>query len=154
MFDKKTWADAAHYYSKSGIQVQKTFKPEFLTSNIGRKITIVNGGIHAFDYSRWEFWSKGHSDQHILKMIPILRHRDDMTREEADQLFEADGLVWDHSSASDFATSALEWYKAHKFSKPHPEYTPNEFHWLISRGYDLFSLIESGQAIRREAQHG
>ena len=31
---------------------------------------------------------------------------------------------------------------------------PKEFQWLISRGFDVFGLIESGQAIRKEMGNG
>ena len=84
---------------------------------------------------------------------PILRHLDDMTEEEARELFaQCHSAPFSHTGMAISSKSPLEYYRNEYFRKNtmHNQWRANEFHWLISKGFDVFGLIESGEAIRKE----
>lgn len=143
MSDTK-WADVAHYYLQS---------PIVLSDDEGNE---YDRGI-AVNSNRY------------YRCTPILRHLDDMTEAEVLECIKCgwpDGAgkpikefacIPDHSAfGSAFA------YKIVFDGSPHymagtmsfRSLNGNQFLWLISRGFDVFGLIESGQAIRKEAGNG
>lgn len=80
--------------------------------------------------------------------VPILRHRDDMTEADAREVYR---LAWgfDIDISVSVWDSGIDWVES-----LHGMYHPAVFIWLISRGFDMFDLIESGQAIRKEVANG
>lgn len=125
------WVDVAHYYLKSGINGMAK-----LPNSDMKPFALPIGINDVGDYPHRMF-------------TPILRALEDMTEGEARELFEIDGILWEHSSVSDFMDSPKQAYTA-QFEKENWVLTPNEFVWLISKGFDVFGLIDSGQAIRKE----
>ena len=73
--------------------------------------------------------------------IPLLKSLSDLTVEEFQEmgLFDASDKGWNLSQQRDFTVS--------KWIALLSSYTPAQFTYLLGKGYDLFSLIESGGAI-------
>ena len=173
MGNETKWADIAHYYTKSQIDLQiknRDHAERFLMvsfRNVGGSHfeEWVNDGVYWRAYgSQFSAWAD-HK--------PILRHCDDMTDEEC---FELASLIWGDSDIIPFARSEshrIIKHKAIKFNGKGDPYgdclfvvgvegrasswpirmnqmTPLAIHYLVSRGFDVFGLIESGQAIRKE----
>ncbi len=110
------------------------------------KLVLINKGrvqIHAMgDNENWrygidleDFWI---ADWDLNGFKPILRRLYDITDEECKE------RAWGDKEG---------FYDYMKYSSPHPAYTeqarwyPDDFAWLLSKGFDMFNLIESGQAI-------
>lgn len=84
---------------------------------------------------------------------PILRKLSDMTEEEAKELLRIrhpKGIYERHSSL------CIDYYwqeghlpqgKKYEYQMDLSEATPDQFHYLLSRGFDLFGLCEAGLAI-------
>jgi hypothetical protein len=144
------WADVAHYYAKSQIDLQiknRDHAERFLMvsfRNVGGSHfeEWVNDGVYWRAYgSQFSAW-----DDHK----PFLRHRDDMIEADAMALWKsvANRVDFDDSVYAAYG-SPLVIYRS-KFKALQPE----EFHCAIQLGFDVFGLIESGQAIRKEAGNG
>lgn len=167
------WADVAHYYVKSPISVLYKSEPMSKLSNwsysiqqlIDSMLRIENGVV------------VNPEGAESLAYTPILRHLEDMTEAEC---FELASLIWGESDLIPFTRNDSQRIIKHKdikFNGKDDPYgdclfvvgvdgrasswpirmnqmTPQAVHWLISRGFDLFGLIESGQAIRKEAGNG
>jgi len=140
------WADVAHMYSRSGLVVEidhpnMTERPCIRKSPIGEDLTRYTDGTHG------QGWT----------VTPHLRHLEDMTEAQANELFAQTHTASfaNHSMAISNA-NALEFYKRNHFCKQQwwVQWRPKEFIWLLANGFDMFGLIESGQAIRREACNG
>lgn len=72
----------------------------------------------------------------LERVKPILRPLSDMTEEELREMCDKANVGY----------RSLESFKIH-FSQI---LFPAEFHYLLSHGFDLFGLIESGEAIKKE----
>ena len=148
MGNETKWANVAHYYTKSQIDLQiknRDHAERFLMvsfRNVGGSHfeEWVNDGVYWRAYgSQFSAW-----DDHK----PILRHRDDMTEAEAREIYR---LVW----GFDIDISVSMWDSGiDYFESLYGRYPSAVFLWLISRGFDVFGLIESGQAIRKEMGNG
>lgn len=123
MSTQHTWEEVKHYYQ------------------IGTRPYMKGHNLNGGDVTIYEEGS-----------LPRLRHIEDMFQDEALQLYESSGHVWNENSASDFYNHPMDWYSRNRIRKDFPEWTANEFHFLLMRGFDLFGLIESGQAIRKEKE--
>lgn len=77
----------------------------------------------------------GHHFQ-VAKIKPILRPLSDMTDEE---LQECGNMVYDFSDDPELNN--------HKWQDFEIGLAPEQFHWLLSKHFDLFGLIEAGLAI-------
>jgi threonine synthase len=107
------WADVAHMYLKSNIDVEVSY-PQGVASVV-RKLGIYDvegNGLH---------------------INPILRHIADLVGKELDEYAE-----W-LNEVNKSNTASIPAYKTY---------------YLLSKGFDLFGLIESGQAIRKEVSDG
>ncbi len=162
MSDTK-WADVAHYYLRSGIKCNVSRGD--LTGKQGdwRQTVEKFGAKHL----------RVNSDGMTFWCVPILRHLDDMTKAECIDYTE---FVWADSEFSKVnrsqkisvvwakdSVNLREMYRQCLFAVRQKgimwPFFPNDinqfgFHWLVSRGFDVFGLIESGQAIRKEAGNG
>jgi len=80
--------------------------------------------------------------------LPHLRHRDDITEAEAREFMNGFALFdWEEAKGLPHGyESAKQWFIEY-FSDDF--ITPAQTLWLLNRGFDLFGLIESGQAIRK-----
>ena len=144
MSDTK-WADVAHYYTKSQIDLQiknRDHAERFLMvsfRNVGGSHfeEWVNDGVYWRAYgSQFSAWAD-HK--------PVLRHFEDMTEAEDNECM----LV--HTRwVEDEDLRRVIW----SLAKQHKTFDQYSTHWLISRGFDVFGLIESGQAIRKEMGNG
>jgi len=145
MEDKIKWADVAHYYHGSNIGIRingEEYDRTFLMVSY-RNV----GGSH---FEKWVnegvYW-RGYGSQFVKwdSHKPILRNLEDMTEAEDNECMlvhtrnvegeEFKRVVWD-------------------LAKHHDILNQYSTHWLISRGFDVFGLIESGQAIRKEVGNG
>ncbi len=158
------WADVAHYYTKSQIHLQiknRDHAERFLMvsfRNVGGSHfeEWVNDGVYWRAYgSQFSAWADHQ---------PILRHRDDITEAEAREIYcVAHGKDFKKKYGTTYFKGG---YKSTLFEDQYESMDggnewelfvgtkPSVFHWLISHGFDVFGLIESGQAIRKEAGNG
>ena len=135
MSDTK-WADVAHYYTPTH------GAPDY---------SVVIGA--------WK----------MPEGLPILTHFEDITGDQAREYYTmktglpskyVNRIIIRGKSADIVSVTYLKKFPAAKVifvdiaNKATPlggQHTTKEFLWLISRGFDMFGLIESGQAIRKEA---
>ena len=134
------WADVAHYYSASGIIINHKDARE-------QPIVFFHGG-QTWDGDR--IWRLAGTYK------PILRHRDDMTEADKTQLAL---LLYceDVSQVDDRLRHQAYNAVRDQFGGPNLASWRIGFlvmHYLISKGFDLFWLIESGQAIRKGVTNG
>ena len=159
MSDTK-WADVAHYYQFSDIEIQigigqRKFKGvsqhDSVRGGIKRALFQDSGGM--FTRS---------TEYEISEYKPILIHRDDMTEAEARELWEIQiGEAWVQDT-DETAIQCLFFNIGNSQMEMADNATflsvlvgePKAWNYLISRGFDLFGLIESGQAIRKEMGNG
>lgn len=139
MSAQHTWPEVAHYYLKSGIDGMASFAGD-------EKSLKVPIGINDVTMSSRRTFT------------PLLRALEDMTKEEMLQFATEVGggippigenLVFSIKDgsitiAADHGDGMFWFYSLDSM-------TSAQFHWLIQRGFDVFGLIESGQAIRKEA---
>lgn len=87
-----------------------------------------------------------HYTEILLKdMKLVLRRLDSMTEEEKYEVVTT--ITYSHVKFST-RQSALESFDVDRYNKKHNnEFYPDEFLYLLRKGFDLFNLIESGQAI-------
>jgi len=140
MSDTK-WADVAHYYLKSGINV--TWKTIF-----DRREFMSEIGTMSLDSLTTMPDSK-----------PILCHRDDITEAQAREICEP--MIESLKEVEGDSFEPPKSYKAFLFRPithkgtwsllDHALGNPRDWHKFIQWGIDVFGLIESGQAIRKEA---
>ena len=137
------WADVAHYYQFADIEIQigigqRKFKGvsqhDSVRGGAKRALFADSGGIFVRS-----------TQYEISEYKPILRHCDDITEAE-DNDYMLVHTQW--VEESDLRRVILSLAKQHK------TFDQYSTHWLISRGFDVFGLIESGQAIRKEASNG
>lgn len=146
------WADVAHYYAKSGIFCQWN--------------QIDEDGENIFEFDEVSYLD-GPED-----CKPILIHFEDITGDQAREYYTlktglpskyVNRIIIRGKSADIVSVTYLKKFPAAKVifvdiaNKATPlggQHTTKEFIWLISHGFDVFGLIESGQAIRKEAGNG
>ena len=142
MSDTK-WADVAHYYAKSYIEIVTLRGSSPKTGRLvsmyqSDAITVLFGENRKMNRRKFSIvqlaWCK-----------PILRHRDDMTEAEDNECM----LVHTRWISNEEFKNVI-W----SLTKQHKTFDQYSTHWLISRGFDVFGLIESGQAIRKEMGNG
>ena len=144
--DNLKWGDVAHYYSASGISIERTPYDidQFVTGNV-----TINEGTHVVQ----SLSVGGHCvflyDDNLEargvvtadKYKPILRHYEEMTESE-----DTECMLVHTRWVEDEDLRRVIW----DLAKQHKTFDQYSTHWLISRGFDVFGLIESGQAIRKE----
>jgi len=146
MSDTK-WADVAHYYSRSPITILNERGDEYDCS-----IAVSLGYLY--------LWK------------PILIHFEDITGDQAREFYTlktglpskyVNRIIIRGKSADIVSVTYLKKFPAAKVifvdiaNKATPlggQHTTKEFLWLISHGFDVFGLIESGQAIRKDVENG
>ena len=133
------WAEVAHYYAAAGIEISLIpyTIDQFMTG-----VIEVNKGIYTSSafYKGGDCAYKtgtGYSTADTGKYLPILRALEDMTLQEKMEIFALAGPS-EKPHDWEFRINIIE------------EYSASELHWLIQRGFDVFGLIASGQAIRKE----
>ena len=147
MSTKIKWADVAHHYLKSGISVR-----------VGRGDRSHRHGSpeytdHPFNIDTYREYGGEVPDSMYFSCRPMLRPLSLMTDDEAVEVWnQGAGREWEESSASDFYDNAKEWYAKNRFNLGVHQWTPYELIWLISKGFDVFGLLESGQAATIERQ--
>lgn len=125
------WADVANMYVNSNVQSVHNGELVFLAE--------CRDGTHLWqyeDHALHDFPIEG------IDGLPFLRHRDDMTEDEAREYYQLCPQEW----AVFYKTAPNS--KLKEAISSLRRRTPTEFLWLISHGFDVFGLIESGQAIR------
>jgi hypothetical protein len=134
------WADVAHYYQYVAHEV-------FVSHGGNEPIRrMLEEGENLAQYYRRRDLVDGK-----FVATPILRHLDDMTRDEALEIYQSVGHLWEQNSVSDFYNLPMDWHIRNRIRREFPEWHAMEWQYLISRGFDMFRLIESGQAIRKES---
>lgn len=125
------WAEVAHMYINSGI-----------TSKDGHDFVECRDG-----QTLWQYHDEAVQDFPFELPdgdFPILRHRNDMTEAEALRIFK---IVHGDDGGEYSAPNALIWFKRCIDDRG---MSPNFMYGCISLGFDVFGLIESGEAIRKE----
>lgn len=156
------WADVAHYYKYTAHEV--------LVSHHGSQ-PIRRMSLEGEDLS--QYYRRPDLVKDSFVTVPILRHYQDMTEAECIDYTE---FVWNDVEFSKVNRSQKisvvwakdsvglrEMYRQCLFAVRQKgimwPFFPKDinqlgFHWLVSRGFDVFALIESGQAIRKEVSIG
>ena len=129
------WADVAHYYLRSGIKCN-VYRGDLTERRGDCKHTVETFGIKHLRVA---------ADSMTFGCVPILRHRDDMTEAEDNECM----LVHTRWISNEEFKNVI-W----SLTKQHKTFDQYSTHWLISHGFDVFGLIESGQAIRKEMGNG
>jgi hypothetical protein len=161
MSDTK-WADVAHYYQFSDIEIQlpcgnRKFK------GMTNQISGDSNHKKAFYLDAGGYFTRS-TDANVSQYRPILRHSDDITEAEAREIYcVAHGKDFKKKYGTTYFKGG---YKSTLFEDQYESMDggnewelfvgtkPSVFHWLISHGFDVFGLIESGQAIRKEVGNG
>ena len=128
-------ADVAHYYLRSGIKCN-VYRGDLTERRGDCKHTVETFGIKHLRVA---------ADSMTFGCVPILRHRDDMTEAEDNECM----LVHTRWISNEEFKNVI-W----SLTKQHKTFDQYSTHWLISHGFDVFGLIESGQAIRKEMGNG
>jgi len=159
MSDTK-WADVAHYYAKSYIEI--------ITLRGSNPKTGRLTGMYQSDAVTVMFGENQNVDKRKFSVVqlqwckPILRHRDDITEAQAREICEP--MI---ESLKEVEGDSFEPPKSYKefLLRPfthkgtwslldHALGNPRDWHKFIKWGIDVFRLIESGQAIRKEVGNG
>lgn len=144
------WADVAHMYQFSGIQITHKGNPKdkFDFEGVARLERNGKKALHAvFVYGNG---SMGYSSMPIAEYVAILRHVDDITNEQA-------ALVYSMAMDEDYNNAVFPWKSAKGWVKAY--IGPNigrsidcntlVMHQLLLWGFDIYRLIEMGEAIRK-----
>ena len=137
------WKDVAHYYQFSDIEIQlpcgnRKFK------GMTNQISGDSNHKKAFYLDAGGYFTRS-TDANVSQYKPTLRHLDDMTEAEDNECM----LVHTRWISNEEFKNVI-W----SLTKQHKTFDQYSTHWLISRGFDVFGLIESGQAIRKEMGNG
>lgn len=125
---------------------------------------VVPGQALYFEESLIGYRSVYNLANDLSVVRPILRPLSDMTEEEMrdfvkgyvdeDEQYEIHSLSTDGESIEFYCGTTSEWQPdgvavpvERKWVMPLFQLMPHEFHFLLQRGFDLFGLIESGQAV-------
>jgi len=159
------WADVAHYYQFSAIEIQlpcgnRAFKG--VTGQISgdsnhKKAFYLDAGGH---YTR-------STDANVSQYLPILRALEDMTGEEAREYYTlktgldskyVNRLIIRGKSADIVSVEYLKKYRsaavifvdiANKATPIGGQYAPKELAYLIQKGFNVFGLEWGTEAIRK-----
>lgn len=157
------WADVAPYYLP--IDIDFTGGYSILEYRPGGEWCIGREGEESTFFDDWDD-VEDVTDPTYCK--PILRHLEDITEGEAIEYASGVGngipsrgknphsrLVKSSRGVAILTTTVHGDSKNERYCESRTCYfdklTPTQFHWLISKGFDIFGLIESNQAIRKEA---
>ena len=149
------WADVAHYYTKSPIGA--------MVNGVKRVVASMDsdGSIYTDEApSHGQGVTVYPESVEIGEYTPILRHRDDLTEEEARELYAHSEESLKDVLGDDYEPPKS--YKAEIFRKvthkgtwsfmDHILGNPRDWYKLIEWGFDVFGLIEAGEAIRKEVE--
>lgn len=161
-----TWPEVAHYYSASGIEISLIpYKiNQFMTGEVE-----VNSGIYtaAAIYAGGSCVYSHDEPENAIGTVttgnytPILQALEDMTSQQLAEIAELDG--WEYYSNgeelygfmnSDGLYGEVSQGNKNTYRFEFGKFTPAQVAKMIEMGIDLFRLIASGQAIRKEAQNG
>lgn len=125
---------------------------DYLHFYLGCKVGCSTDGICFTDYGTLISVSKGEGGQHevyfgykkvflfykynLENIKPVLRPLSDMTEEECQK---CGNMIYDFSDDPELNN--------HKPSDFEIGLAPEQFNWLLKKGFDLFGLIEAGLAI-------
>lgn len=139
-----TWPEVAHYYAYSGIMGKLNWGPNSIN------LPLDSPQDAALIHDRLD-----HIRSKQITFTPILRALKDMTEDEAREFYTTvnhEGLDWENGYMR------FDWKEAKLWAAHYTRHLPSSikmpmksFLWLVSRGFDVFGLITSGQAIRKEA---
>ena len=132
------WADVARYYAASGINGRFNRMLAELVGVDGDLAILFVGVVDGARQRRVvDFGS----------FTPILRALEDMTQKDADEYISKFTTYQKFIGTPSAVTLALESidHGLWRIERGGASVT----HWLISKGFDVFGLIESGQAIRK-----
>lgn len=105
----------------------------------GKLITLGMLGLFGFGMR------PGFKEFSSEEVKPLLRPLSDMTEQERDHIgIELKAGIWNADDIKSWGNSSLLWTNKHL--------TPKVFAYLLSRSFDLFGLLESGQAIDKTKQ--
>ena len=139
MEDKTKWSEVAHHYH--GISAFDEY---------GNFYTDCSFGYGDADFDRKAKNLRMYFPAHMSrKLIPVLRHRDDMTDAEARELATLLNVDWGNSPVFMRFDTPLRWFW-HWKNNCLNRYEPRILRWFYTNGFDMDGLIESGQAIRKE----
>ena len=152
MGNETKWADVAHYYLKSGIKCN-VYRGDLTERRGDCKHTVETFGIKHLRVA---------ADSMTFGCVPILRHRDDMTEAEAREIWEIHfGKAYEigpfnelEEPCKDEILNSATYGTRNRLNTELMLGNSLTLHWFISRGFDVFGLIESGQAIRKEMGNG
>jgi len=152
MGNETKWADVAHYYLRSGIKCN-VYRGDLTERRGDCKHTVETFGIKHLRVA---------ADSMTFGCVPILCHRDDITEAQAREICEP--MI---ESLKEVEGDSFEPPKSYKefLLRPfthkgtwslldHALGNPRDWHKFIKWGIDVFRLIESGQAIRKEVGNG
>ena len=139
MGNETKWADVAHYYLKSGIKCN-VYRGDLTERRGDCKQTVETFGVKHLRVA---------ADSMTFGCVPILRHLDDMTEADAREIYTIESGN-QSTEGNIYHPKMKDWF----FNWKKGEVKAKTFYWLISRGFDVFGLIESGQAIRKEVGNG
>lgn len=121
----------------------KVFVPE--TNKVGiligidyhKYLTTILNVQYSEEKDDWDVFNE--NDESITRVKPILRRLEDMTEGDYKDRPRGgiDGINW----------TTVEAYLESKGGLYLNDFTAKEILWLLSKGFDLFSLIDSGLAI-------
>lgn len=118
---------------------------EYIHYYIGQQCqTIAPDGIPHSILETINYYWLGRSKRDGTRLIPILRKLEDMTEEECWDI-EAINPSWVPGTSKEYIQNRLYLTKKRIVDKRGIQ--PEVFHYLLSKGFDLFNLIESGAAI-------
>lgn len=165
MADKLKWADVAHHYQFSGVEMERSGK-RFTFSGVlvksGKKFAMVN-------YPDGRTQS---SVYHLEEYLPVLRAKEDITEPEAREMYTLktklppkylNRLIIRGRSTDVVSVEYLKKYPrakvifvdiSNKATRLEGSYSAKELHWLLLRGFNVFDLEWESEAIRKEVQNG
>lgn len=152
MGNETKWADVSHYY--------KYVEHEVLISHSRNRDPLKRISKEGEDLS--VYYRRPDLVEAGFITVPTLRHRDDMTEADARELWEIQiGEAWVQDT-DETAIQCLFFNIGNSQMEMADNATflsvlvgePKAWNYLISRGFDVFGLIESGQAIRKEVGNG
>lgn len=105
---------------------------------------VVNNKPHI------QLHEKVHSEREWGEIKPILRKLEDMTEEDMKELVKIERPLKKRPDKVRLELGSIEWRDNkddYEVTLWLDELSPLQFHYLASKGYDLFNLIEGNQAI-------
>ena len=138
MSQETKWQEVAHYYLLSNIEMRDVGKWK-----------------HPTDYftptkpSAPRLEGLTYLDRGDIQLMPVLRHLEDITEDEDRECMEVHTRWVEEENWTDKESLKKVIWNLAKENKAFDQYSS---HWLFSHGFDVFGLIESGQAVRKEKE--